>query len=171
LAEKKAIAEKQVAALNAEQESLSQRVKDLGQNLSAAEFSLVREKITTVLASTISPLDIFLSEQLDTPEGVKALVKRPFDEQSAYIREIAGKLPERDRPLAESVISHFRQQCSKFSSIIISIPAMRIPKGENYAQYNWDRSKHPLAIKLSELVKQVEKARADIEACFRSVTP
>ncbi|NVN85760.1 MAG: hypothetical protein HXX15_06685 [Rhodopseudomonas sp.] len=171
LADKKAVAEKQVAALNAEQETLSQKVRDLGLNLSNAEFSLVREKITAVLASTITPLDIILSDQLDTPEGVRAVVKRPFDEQSAYIKEIAGNLPERDRPLAEKVIASFRQQCSRFSAVVISIPAMRIPKGEDFSQYNWDRSRHPLAIKLQDLVKQVEKARTDIEACFRAVTP
>jgi hypothetical protein len=171
LTEKKALAEKRVADLYVEQESLSQKVKELGSSLSNTEFSLVKEKINTVLASTITPLDIFLSEELDKPDGVKALVKRPWEEQSAYIREIAGKLPERDRQVANEVIRRFVQQCSRYSSIVVAIPSMRIPKDADFSQYGFDRSKHPLAIKLHGLVKQVDDARKSIEACFRALTP
>jgi hypothetical protein len=37
--------------------------------------------------------------------------------------------------------------------------------------YDFDRDKHPTAVRLNALVKQIEKLQKDIEVCFLSVTP
>lgn len=172
LAEKKALAEKQVAALNTEQEALSQKVKELGATLSTTEFSLVREKIGTKLASTIiSPVNIFMAEDLYKPEGVKARSVRPWDSHFRFIKETAEGLGERDRILAAQVVANFAQQCERFSKLAIQIPNLRIPRDADLAVYNYDRSKHPSYVRLEALVEQISRTEKEIDACFNTVKP
>jgi len=172
LAEQKVIAEKQVAQLNAEQQSLSQKVKDLGATLSTTEFSLVREKIGKQIASTIiSPTNIFLALDLYKPEGVKARSIRQWDTHLEFIKETAGKLDERDRKLANQIVGNFIAQCDRFSKMTIQIPNLRIARDSDLSVYNYDRSKHPTYLRLEALVEQIDKTAKDIEACFNSVKP
>jgi hypothetical protein len=165
--------EKQVAQLNSEQESLSQKVKDLGSTLSKTEFSLVKEKISAKQRSTVGPtmaLAFNLQRELDKPDGVRARTERPWDGLLSFIQEIAAGLPERDRLLGGKVVDNFIQQCDRLK-VAIQIPALRIPKDADYAPYGYDRSKHPTALRLEAVVKQIERAQKDIEDCFQSVTP
>jgi hypothetical protein len=172
LADQKTLLEKQVALLNTEQESLTQKVKDLGSTLSKTEFSLVKEKIGAKLSSTIGSTLFLREDELYKPEGVRARSERPWDGQLSYIREIAeGLLPERDRPLARNVVVNFARQCERYSKIIIQIPALKIPKDADFSAYDFNRDKHPISLRLTALNKQLEKVGKDIEDCFHSVTP
>jgi hypothetical protein len=164
--------EKQVAQLNAEQEAVSQKVKDLGSTLSTTEFSLVKEKIGAKLSSTIvSPIRFTLPEELDRPEGVRARSERPWDSHLPFIQRTAEELAERDRPLGRKVVANFVQQCDRFSKIVIQIPGLRHPKDEDYSPYDYDRSKHPSYLRLVAVSNQIGKVQRDIEDCFQSVTP
>lgn len=171
LTEQKASLEKQVAQLNAEQETVSQKVNDLGATLSKTEFSLVKEKIGAKLSSTIGPTLFLGRDELYKPEGVRARSERPWDGQLTYIREIAEGLPERDRVLARNVVANFARQCERYSTITIQIPALRIPKDADFSAYDYDRDKHPISLRLAALNKQLEKVGRDIEDCFHSLTP
>jgi hypothetical protein len=171
LTEQKASLEKQVAQLNAEQETVSQKVKDLDAALSKTEFSLVKERIGAKLSSTIGPTLFLQPDELYKPEGVRARSERPWDGQLSYIREIAEGLPERDRGLARNVVANFARQCERYSTITIQIPALRIPKDADFAAYDYNRDKHPISLRLTALNKQLEKVGRDIEDCFHSVTP
>lgn len=172
LAEQKAIAEKQVAQLNAEQHLLSQKVREMGASLSTTEYSLVREKIGKQLASTIlEPVNIFLAEDLFKPEGVKARSVRPWDAHLAFIKETASKLPDRDRKLSAQVIADFIEQCARFSKIAVQIPNLRIARDDDLSVYNFERSKHPTYLRLEALVEQMGKVGRDIEACFNTIKP
>jgi hypothetical protein len=172
LGEQKTLLEKQVAQLNSEQESLSQKVKDLGSTLSKTEFSLVKEKIGAKLHSTVGPTLAFdLPRELDKPDGVRARSERPWDGHLSYIQEIAEDLPERDRLLGRKVVANFIRQCDPLSKIVIQIPALRIPKDADYSSYGYDRDKHPTGLRLKSVVQQIVKVQRDIEDCFQSVTP
>jgi chromosome segregation ATPase len=73
LNEQRAGLERQVADLNAEREALSRKAESLGSTLSSTEFSLVREKISAKLASTIvSTLSLNLDTELWSAQGVQA---------------------------------------------------------------------------------------------------
>ena len=172
LADQKTAAEKQIAQLNSEQRALSSKVKELGATLSTTEFSLVREKIGTKLASTIiSPVNIFLAEDLYKPEGVKARTIRPWDSHLKFIKETADALEERDRKLAAQVVANFIEQCDRLSKLVIQIPNLKIPRDADLSVYNYDRSKHPTFVRLEGLIDQISKTERGIEACFSTVKP
>ena len=157
LTAQKQLLEKQVAQLNAEQEAVSQRVKDLGTTLSNTEFSLVKEKIGAKLSSTVGPtLTHDLTRELDKAEGIRARIERPWDGHSSYIKKIADELSERDRPLGRNVIDNFIRQCDRLSKIVVQIPVLRIPKDADYSAYGFDRDKHPVNVRLKTLVQQIE---------------
>jgi hypothetical protein len=136
---------------------LSQKISELGANLLTTEFSLVREKISAKLSSTIvSTLAFNLSDELDKPEGVRARTERPWDGHLSYIQKTVEGLPERDRPLGRTIVANFIRQCDRFSKIVIQIPALKIPKDEDYSRYNYNRSDHPLALRLDAIVRKAD---------------
>lgn len=171
LAKQKEVAQKKIAALDAEQEALTQKITNLDSTLSNTKFSLVREKINTTLSSTINGTSFFLEDRLEQADGVAAVTERPWDDKLAYIKKIAANLPEPDRDVGAQVVAKFAQQCGRYSKIAIQIPALRIPKGTDYSPYGYDRSKHPTAVRLRAIAKQLENVEKEIEKCFRSVTP
>jgi len=166
--------EKQISALKIEQQGLSDKVKELGLSLSTTEFLLVREKISAQVSSVISEMMVIrlnFIRDIYEPQGVRARLLRPMDSYVRDIREIAEKLPDRDRTLARLVVSNFEQQCARYKNTAIQIPALRIPREEDFSKYNYDRSKHPTNIRLELIGKQIEKAEEEIEACFKAVKP
>jgi hypothetical protein len=72
--------------------------------------------------------------------------------------------------VAKTVKERFVQQCSRFSSIVIQVPALAIPRPTDDSSYDFDRSKHPVAIQAKALSTQIDKAAADMETCFKSVS-
>jgi hypothetical protein len=145
LAEQKELLLRQVASLNAERESLSAQITELGKSLSNTEFSLVKEKIGAELSSKVVSTVTFslLQEYEEKPEGVRGRTERPWDDYLDFIRKTADQLPERDRPVARVVVANFEQQCRRLSNVAVQIPNLRPPKDtSDYAQYGWDRSKH-----------------------------
>lgn len=168
----KAALEKQVADLDAQQQSFTRKTQELNAILAKAELSLVKEKMGARLSSmTGRAIALRLVEEFDRPEGVRARTERPWDSHLSRIREIAEQLPERDRPLARAVVANFVQQCSRLSSAAIQIPALRIPKEADASAYNNERDKTPVASRFAALTKQVEKLERDIDVCFLSVAP
>lgn len=180
VARRKAELEKQVADLDAQQQSFVRKTQEMNAILSRAEFSLVKEKIGARLSSmTGRVIALRLVEEFDKGEGVRARTERPWDSHLSRIREIADQLPDRDRPLAKAVVANFVQQCSHLSGAAIQIPALRTPKEGDASAYNGERDKTPnserdktsVASRFNALTRQVEKLERDIDVCFLSVTP
>lgn len=173
LVEQKEPLQRQVASLNAEQQALSTKVAELGKTLSTTEFSLVKEKIGAELSSKIvSTIDVTLMHELEElPEGVRGRAYRPWDDYLDFIRKTADRLPERDQPVASTVVANFTQQCQRLSNVEIQIPNLLPPKDADLSQYGWDLSKHPSYIRLEAVTKQIEKTQKNIVDCFRSVMP
>jgi cell division protein FtsB len=164
--------EKQVADLNAEREALSRKAESLGSTLSSTEFSLVREKISAKLASTIvSTLSLNLDTELWSAQGVQARSVRPWNDYFAFIKKTAEELNERDQALGQTIVARFVDQCgARFSTQTVRIPAFRQAKGEEIIS-SFDRNDHPSARKLDVYVKQIETMQTGIVRCFNSTTP
>ena len=180
VARQKAELEKQVADLDAQQQSFARKTQEMNAMLSRAEFSLVKEKIGARLSSmTGRAIALRLVEEFDKGEGVRARTERPWDNHLSRIRDIAEQLPDRDRPLAKAVVANFVQQCNQLSGTAIQIPALRTPKDGDTSAYNGERDKSPnserdktsVASRFNALTRQVEKLERDIDVCFLSVTP
>jgi hypothetical protein len=162
--------EDQVANLNVERQALSRKAEELGSSLSNTEFSLVREKIGTKLASTmISTLSIKLDDELWSPQGVQARTVKPWDTYIAFIKKTADQLEDPDRNLGQQVVLKFVEQCGdRFSSQAVRIPAFRQAKSEEIPAGTWIRDDHPSAKKLDGYVKQVTAIQDAIVKCFNS---
>jgi hypothetical protein len=172
LSEEKSELEKRVAALKVEQENYSKRVQELGSTLSETQFSLAREKVGVKLASGLSGLAVIrlhLGSDWLTPEGVRAQTVRPWQSYLKSVEQAVAGLPDADRVIAHTVLEKFVQQCERYSSIVIQIPALRVPLGADFSAYGNDRDKHPVAVRAKGLSNQVEQAEDDIEACFKAV--
>jgi hypothetical protein len=172
LSEEKSELEKQVATLRVEQESYSKRVQELGSTLSGTQFSLAREKVGVKLASGLSELAVIrihLGSDWLTPDGVRARMVRPWQSYLNSVEKAVADLPEADRAIARTVLEKFVQQCGRYSSVVVQIPALRVPPGADFSSYDNDRDKHPVAIRAKGISKQIEQAENDIEACFKAV--
>jgi hypothetical protein len=166
----KATLEDQVANLNVERQALARKAEELGSSLSNTEFSLVREKIRTKLASTmISTLSIKLDDELWSPQGVQARTVKPWDAYLAFIKKTADQLADSDRHLGQQVVLKFVEQCGdRFSPQEVRIPAFRQAKGEEIPAGTWNRDDHPSAKKLDGYVKQIAAIQDAIVKCFSS---
>lgn len=174
LAEQKAELGKQVSQLKTEQDSLQTKVTQLGSTLANTEFSLIRERINSEMSSGLSELAVLritLSDDLFTAQGVRPRIIKPWDSFVRAIRRASEKLTDRDKVLAEIVIEKFLQQCARYKEAMVQIPAMRIPKDADFSQYNYNRDKHPIAIRLETFGKRIEKIERDIHDCFNAVVP
>jgi hypothetical protein len=171
LSEEKASLEKQIATLKLAQESYAKQVQELGTQLAGTTFSLVREKISVSLASVLSELDVIsLKVSSDWLEkGVPAQTIRPWKSYLKAVQEKIAALPEADRTMGGAVLNKFVQQCSHFNSVIIQVPALRVPTSENFASYGYQVEKHPTAARAKAISDQIRKAQDDIQACFKSL--
>lgn len=171
LSEQKAELEKQVANLKTAQESFSKQVQELGSMLAGTTFSLIREKISVALADGLSELAVIrIGIEVDwLAKGVRAREIRPWQSHLKSVEQAIAKLPEQDRLMGRSVYDKFVQQCSRYSSIVVQVPALRIDPNLDMSVYGNDRDKYPVAVRAKAVSKQIEKAEEDIQACFKSL--
>lgn len=164
--------EKQVADLASEREALSKKAENLGSSLSVTEFSLVREKISAKLASTIvTTLSFTLDDELWSAQGVNARIVKPWNDYFTFIKRTAEGLPEPDRALGKSVVTRFIEQCApRYATQSVSIPAIKQAKAEEITG-SWIREDHPSARKLDVYVKQIEAIQKSVVSCFNSTSP
>jgi len=172
LAEEKSELEKQIAILRVEQDSYSKRVQELGSTLSGTQFSLAREKIGVRLASGLGELAVIrikLGSDWLSPEGFKARTIRPWQSYLNSAQKAVAEMSDADRPMAQTVLEKFIQQCERYSSVVIQAPALRVSPNDDFKDDN--RDNHPVAIRAQGISKQIQQAENDKSACFKSVQP
>jgi hypothetical protein len=94
-----------------------------------------------------------------------------WDDELSELQRVASELPESDKPLARPVIAAFVQQCQRFSEVVIQVPQLRLAKDADFAKYNFDRSKDPIAQKAEAIKNSIFKLQKEIRTCFAAVTP
>lgn len=171
--EQKSSLERQIASLKGEQQTLTSQIQSMHSDLSKKTFDYVREKISVQLTAGLGELYVValrLSDEVSRPGGTRARTLRPFEIQTRRIEEISKKLPDAEKETAQLVMEKFSEQCSRFRTLAISIPSVRIPDGE-LAQHNYDQDKTSAGAKIDAISKHITKAAEDLDRCFHSVIP
>lgn len=152
-------AETQITALKQEQSVLSRAIVEARSESQQNEFSYVKERLAGQSEAVIMVTWVLSIGEDEKQTRIKRETLWP--QYLRFYRKVAGSFPEKQRAIAQRIVSLFEKQCGHFENIVFDIP---VP--EKRISDKYERVSDPRIEKIREKALDTEER---IIKCMRSV--